>query len=117
ILRGLLTHIRVTCTDPRDCWAYTIGEDPETREPMAADCALVEVGGIVKRAAEADALAPFSLAVPCMLIGKDEGANGSFFYAMALGRTGTGEYCRIGFASLEDDEWFKEAIEETVRIV
>ena len=52
-----------------------------------------------------------------ILIGNDEGESGSFFYVIVLGRTGTGEYCRIGFASLDDAEWFEDAAEETIRIV
>ncbi|MCJ1451255.1 hypothetical protein MMC28_001591 [Mycoblastus sanguinarius] len=119
VLRGLVAHILVTCTDPRDCWTYTIGDDPETREPLEPDCALVEAKGSVKRAIKSDTLAPFSVALPCILIGKDkdERENYAGFYVMVLGKLGTDRYCRLGLASLKDDEWFEGAVEETFYIM
>ena len=117
VLHGRVAHIRVTCIDPLDCWTYTIGNDPETREPLAPDCALVEANGSVRRATESDTLAPFSVALPCMLVGKDGSEGESFYYVMVLGKVGIDEYSRLGFASLEEDEWFQGATEECLHII
>ena len=117
-LHGLLAYIRITCTDPQSCWAYTIGDDPETREPMTADCALVEAYGTAKRASETDELEAFSLLAPCILIGKDETEEDAFFHVLVLGKQGSGDqYIRVGYAPLNSDEWFEDAIEETIRIL
>ena len=117
VLHGLVAHILVTCREPRDCWTYTIGDDPQSREPLAPDCALVQANGSVRRAIESDTLAPFSIALPCILVGRDGSKEGSFYYVIVLGKRGIDEYCRLGFASLEEDEWFRGATEECLRIV
>ena len=117
VLRGLVAHILVTCIEPRDCWTYTIGDDPETREPLAPDCALVEAEGSVRRAIESDTLAPFSVALPCILVGKDESEGEDYYYVIVLGKVGTEEYSRLGFATLEQDDWFRGATEESLHIV
>lgn len=117
VLRGLVAHIVVTCNDPLDCWTYTIGNDPETREPLAPDCALVEANGSVRRATESDTLAPFSVALPCILVGKDGSEGANFYYVMVLAKVGTDEYSRLGFAALEEDDWFQGATEECLRII
>lgn len=117
VLRGPVAHILVTCIDPLDCWTYTIGNDPETREPLAPDCALVEANGTVRRATESNTLAPFSIALPCILVGRDGSEGESFYYIIVLGKTGIDEYTRLGFASLEEDDWFQGATEEILQIV
>ena len=119
VLRGLMAQIRVTCTDPRVCWNYTIGEDPDTREPMAPDCVLVEADGIVKRAVVEDTLAPFSMPLPCILLGKDESEDDCFCYVMVLGSSSAGRdvYSRLGLASLASEDWFEGAVEQTIRII
>jgi Heterokaryon incompatibility protein (HET) len=117
-LHGLLAYIRITCTDPQSWWAYTIGDDPETREPMTADCALVEAYGTAKRASETDELEAFSLLAPCILIGKDETEEDAFFHVLVLGKQGSGDqYIRVGYAPLDSDAWFEDAVEETIRIL
>lgn len=116
-LRGRVIHILVTCMEPRNCWTYTIGDNPETREPLAPDCALVEANGSVRRATESDTLTPFAIVLPCILIGKDGSEGESFYYVIVLGRTGIDEYSRLGFASLEEDDWFQSATEEILHIV
>ena len=117
VLRGRVAHILVTCFDPLDCWTYTIGNDPETREPLAPDCALVKTDGSVTRATESDTLVPFSVALPCILIGRDGSEGESFYYVMVLGKVGIDEYSRLGFASLGEDDWFQGATEEILHVV
>ncbi|KAG8530731.1 uncharacterized protein KY384_004088 [Bacidia gigantensis] len=117
VLKGPVTSITVRCKNPEDCWTYTIGDNPSTVEPMTADCTLVEFEGSVKRAVETDGLSPFSLALPCILLGYDQNKDDSFWYVMVLGKFGTDKYCRLGIAMLEDDEWFSAATEEKVCIV
>lgn len=117
VLRGLVAHILVTCIEPQDCCAYTIGDDLETRESLEPDCVLVEGEGSVRRATESDTLAPFSIALPCILVGKDVSERGDCFYVVVLGKVSTEEYGRLGFASLEKDDWFRGATEESLHIV
>lgn len=117
VLRGLVAHIPVTCIEPRGCWTYTIGDDPESREPLTPDCVLVEAKGSVRRAIESDTLAPFSVALPCILVGKDESEGEDYYYVIVLGKVGTEEYSRLGFASSEQDDWFRGATEESLHIV
>ena len=85
VLRGLVAHVDVDCNDPLNSWTYTMGNYPRIGSPLAPDCALVETNGSVRRAIESDTLAPFSVTLPCISVGKDE-SKGYRRYVMVLGR-------------------------------
>ncbi|KAK5692554.1 hypothetical protein LTR97_010865 [Elasticomyces elasticus] len=112
-----LTLLIVSCGDPNDCWSYTIGDHFPTMEPMAADCVLTLDNGTVRRAGAADTLSQFSVKVPCILHGTSEGKGVVFFYVMVLRHLGDATYTRIGFANLDNAEWFGKATQKTIRVV
>ena len=118
VLKGLVSWMIVRCSDPDNCWTYTIGDDPETMEPMTADCKLVEFNGSVRRATENDNISPFSTRLPCMLLGhnNDEDSN-ECFYVMVLGKLDGDKYCRLGMAMLQDNDWFLETVEEKIYVL
>ncbi|KAH7323883.1 heterokaryon incompatibility protein-domain-containing protein [Rhexocercosporidium sp. MPI-PUGE-AT-0058] len=121
VLRGQVVRMRVNCGEPRNCWTFTVGEDPETREPLAADCALVEYvnedgEGGVRRAMEGDVLAPFEVDVWCLKLGTEGKGDDGIVYGMVVGRSGAETYSRLGLVQL-DCEWFGDGAEMQMKII
>ena len=128
LLKGMVSKIRVNCTDPSDCWGYTVGADPMTREPIAADCALrpyeIRSGSgagevALRRARKGDVLVPFEVDAYCVHIGKEVGDDDISLYGMVIAPSysGDGTYARIGLIQLDDETWFEEqAVEMTIEI-
>jgi hypothetical protein len=128
LLKGMVSKIRINCTDPSDCWTYTVGEDSMTREPIAVDCALQpyekksgsgggEVG--LRRARKGDILVPFEVDAYCLHIGKEVGDDENTLYGMVVApsHTDDGTYARIGLIQLDDETWFEEeTVEMTIEI-
>ncbi|KAK5696381.1 hypothetical protein LTR17_024257 [Elasticomyces elasticus] len=106
-----LTLLIVSCGDPNDCDHFP------TMEPMTADCVLTLDDGSVRRAGAADTLSQFSVKVPCILLGTSEGKEVAFFYVMVLRHLGDATYTRIGFANLDNAEWFGKATQKAIRVV
>jgi hypothetical protein len=128
VLQGLVVPITVNCGNPHDCWTYTVGEDPDSREPMTPDCMLVkcqiDIGThlekeTVRRVREGDIHAPFSTQVYCIRLGNEEGEDFSFMYGMILGLSETIEdaYMRLGLVTLDSEDWFEGAVERTIKII
>lgn len=123
ILRGPVVPMKINCADPYECWTYTVGDDPETKEPMAPDCMLTpfETNGKkrLRRARQGDIPIAFSMVVECIQLGHESGENGVFIYGLLLGpsEVEADEYARLGLVVLDSDDWFEEAIEKTVKIV
>lgn len=121
-LRGMVAEITVTCHDPLSCWAYTIGDNPEEREPLTADCILAvgDQGHIGRQTADG-VLKSFQCRLPCILLGEDrvgDHENDGQVYVMVLGTLHTGgSYSRIGLAILTSSDWFDGAVEKDVVIV
>ncbi|KAH7371835.1 heterokaryon incompatibility protein-domain-containing protein [Cadophora sp. MPI-SDFR-AT-0126] len=123
VLRGKVVEMRLNCGDPKNCWTYTVGKDPETREPMAPDCALVRYTDDsgeynVKRATAGDDLGPFELDVSCVELGTEGSGDDAINYGMIIAKSNrAGDvYVRFGLVQLDCD-WFEEAVEMEVRIV
>jgi len=128
ILQGSVVLMTVNCEDPRDCWTYTVGEDPNSSEPMAPDCMLVQCQintaahlgkKTIRRARKGDILAPFSAQVYCIRLGNEESKDSPFMYGMVLGLSETVDdvYTRLGLVQLDSEDWFEGAIERTIRII
>lgn len=128
VLKGMVSKIKINCTDPRDCWTYTVGEDPMTREPISPDCALCpcelrsgsSAGEVtLRRARKGDILVPFEVDVYCAHLGKEVGEEDTSLYGMVIAPShlGDGTYIRIGLIHLDDETWFEgETVERTVEI-
>ncbi|KAH6664626.1 heterokaryon incompatibility protein-domain-containing protein [Halenospora varia] len=128
MLKGMVSEVSINCTDPSDCWSYTVGNDPMTREPIAPDCALCpcemrsgnsEGEVTLRRAQKGDILVPFEVDLYCVHVGKQVGDNDISFYGMVIARShlGDGTYVRIGLIQLDDETWFeKKTVEMVVEI-
>ncbi|KAF8847169.1 HET-domain-containing protein [Acephala macrosclerotiorum] len=128
MLKGMVSKVRINCTDPSDCWGYTVGEDPMTREPIAPDCALCPYemrsgsgdGEVtLRRARKGDTLVPFEVDVYCVHIGKEVGGDDISLYGMVVApsQMGDGTYIRIGLIQVDDETWFEEeTVEMTIEI-
>ncbi|KAG4427724.1 hypothetical protein IFR05_016792 [Cadophora sp. M221] len=122
VLRGEVVRMRLNCGDPRNCWTFTVGEDPETREPMAPDCALaryVNEDGkeSVRRAKLGEALAPFEVDVWCMKLGTEDTGDEVIVYGVVIAKAKEAEsYTRLGLVRL-DCGWFQDAVEREIRVV
>lgn len=118
ILCGRVATIPVTCDDPKNFNAYMLAWDEDLDEHLIPDTVLVDCNGRLQKAAETDELAPFSLEVKFILLGRDEDVeiDESTFHAIVLGEVGEGRYCRLGYTSLLHDTYFAEALEVTICI-
>ncbi|KAH6703295.1 heterokaryon incompatibility protein-domain-containing protein [Leptodontidium sp. MPI-SDFR-AT-0119] len=122
ILRGDVVRMRLNCSDARNCWTFTVGEDPETSEPMAPDCALVryvdENGSEgVRRAKLGEVLASFEVDVWCMKLGMEGQSDEAFVYGIVVAKSEDSEtYIRLGSVQL-GCEWFQDAIQMEIRVV
>jgi len=121
ILKGLVVQLSVNCRDPEECWTYTVGDDPETRDTMTPDCMLMEseirkgvhVGdSTVKRARKDDVAVPFSARVSCLRVGHEDDGESEFVYGILLAPCEAVEdtHIRIGLVQLDSEEWFEEAL-------
>jgi hypothetical protein len=122
VAQGWVVPMAINCNDPHDCWSYTVGEDPNSREPLAPDCTLVQCEHFgkktIRRGRKGDFLAPFSAQVYCIRLGNEEIEDSPFMYGMILGLSETADdaYTRLGLVQLESEDWFGGAIEMTIRI-
>ncbi|KAE8441022.1 hypothetical protein EG329_006086 [Mollisiaceae sp. DMI_Dod_QoI] len=128
LLKGMVSKVRIICIDPSDCWGYTVGEDPMTREPIAPDCALQpyetrsenDIREVtLRRAKKGDMLVPFEVDVYCVHIGKQVSDDDVTIYCMVIApsHVGDGTYIRIGLIQIDDETWFEEeAVEMTIEI-
>jgi hypothetical protein len=128
VLQGLVVPMTINCRQPHDCWSYTVGEDPDSSEPMDPDCMLIECKidtathrgkETVRRARKGDILAPFSTQVSCIRLGKEEGEDFPCIYGMIIGLSETvdGVYTRLGLVNLDSEDWFKGAIQKAVKLI
>jgi hypothetical protein len=116
-LRGTLAHIQIDCSEPTNPDTYTIGSDPNEREPLMVDCMLAVSNGKPKRATKADQLAAFSAVVPCMLVFRHENEGDSAYHVLVLGQIDRDRYNRLGIANLDGMEWFEQGVMTTIDIV
>ena len=119
VLRGRMATIPVTCEDPKNFNAYTLACEEDPDQHIIPDTILVNRNGRLQKANETDELAPFSLEVSFVLLGRDEDVEieSSNFHALFLGEVGESRYCRLGYTSFPHDAYFAEALEETICIV
>jgi hypothetical protein len=126
VIRGPVVSMTINCADPYDCWTYTVGDNPETREPMAPDCILhFEIDNAkypenksLRRAQKGDKPVPFSMDTTCIRIGNEIGESGSFLYGMILGlsESDADVYTRLGLVVLDCEDWFEGTVEKTLKI-
>ncbi|KAH8592275.1 heterokaryon incompatibility protein-domain-containing protein [Bisporella sp. PMI_857] len=128
MLKGMVSKVRINCTEPSNCWSYTVGKDPMIREPIAPDCALcpceMRQGSgdeevTVRRAQKGDILVPFQEDVYCVHIGKEVSDDYTALYGMVIAPShmGDGTYVRIGLIRLDDETWFEGGtVEMTIEI-
>ncbi|KAH8650588.1 heterokaryon incompatibility protein-domain-containing protein [Tricladium varicosporioides] len=127
-LKGMVSKVRINCTDPSNCWSYTVGDGSTTQEPIAPDCLLCpckmrsENGQgemTLRRAQKGDILVPFEVDLYCLHIGKEVSENYASFYGMVIAPSyiDDGTYIRIGLIQLDDETWFEnETVEMVVEI-